>query len=144
MTNEKLNKKLLNDAINAKKKFYWKREGVCDPRACGSACCRIIACRMHDNDNTYYEKVVTWIVKPTQLFNSKNSTYYIAPFNCPEITIDGRCKLHGKKTQPITCEKFPMVHTDVVYKYVKKYCGYKFVKTAIEDTSKIFDHEEIA
>ena len=53
---------------------------------------------------------------------------FVTPRLCPHMSFDGKCDLHGKKTQPNVCSYFPMAPTDKVYQAVKHICGYKFKK----------------
>ena len=128
MTNDKLNEQLISDA-DAKKKYYYKRVGECDPSKCGGACCRYTIAGMHYEG--YHKLVFEWSKNPIDIFGKGKDKFVVFSFHCPKITIDGRCSLHGKKEQPVICDWFPMVPSDAVYKYVKKVCGYRFEKTEI-------------
>lgn len=133
MTNEEINNISITEARGKKKKFYYKRTGICEPSKCSSACCRFVLAGMHYEG--YHKIVFEWSKNPIGTFNPRNrkEVQLVFSFHCPQITIDGKCKLHNKKDQPYICDAFPMVPSDTVYKYVNKYCGYKFVKTKIEE-----------
>ena len=130
MSNKEINKQLVEIARAKKKKHYYKRIGRCDPGKCGGACCRYVIALMHEDG--YFSKVTGWLKNPIQTVKYGKGTFVVTPFHCPNITIGGRCKLHGKKTQPLKCDCFPMKHDDAMYKYVQQVCSYRFEKTLIE------------
>jgi len=130
MTNKEINEININNAKDSKKKCYYKRIGKCDPGKCGGACCRYTIANMFEDN--YFDKIASWFKTPIQTVKYGKKTFIVSAFHCPNITIDGRCKLHGTKKQSKVCDMFPMVHTDVVYKYVKEFCGYRFERTLIE------------
>jgi len=132
MTNEKLNKRNRDDAIGCDETSYYKRVGSCDPGKCGSACCRFIVSPFEDWQATKYHKTVTWWIKnPIKTFKHYGKTMMVSSFHCPNITTNGKCKLHNKKEQSATCDMFPMTPDDSVHYYLKEFCGYKFIKTRI-------------
>ena len=130
MTNQELNKSHIKTARNNGKKYYYKRSGECKPEICGGACCRYILSPVFDDN--YFMKVYGWLRNPIGIFRIGKKAYTVDNFNCPDFTINARCKNHGTEKQSYICKHFPMVHDDSVYQYVKKFCGYKFEKTLIE------------
>ena len=120
-----LNKIKKDRAIKENKRFWFKRIGKCDPSICGGACCRYSVAN-HNTDAEYHNLITVPI--PVKIIKTKTKVLEVIAINCPNITIDGKCCLHGKKKQPYTCDVFPMHPEDGTYILVKKYCSYKFIK----------------
>ena len=135
MTNSEVNKILLHEAKAKEKKHFYKRCGRCDPRKCGGACCRYTIAPMFDRDS-YFAKITDWLKNPIDTVKYGKETFIVSPFHCPNITVGGRCKLHGTKKQSSICDMFPCQHDDPFYLYVKKVCSYRFEKTPIEMAEK--------
>ena len=125
MTNDELNKIHKDGAKEEGKKYYWHRIGNCTHEKCGGACCRIAAMPALSDDK-YFMKGHYYMVNPIKIIKQKKVFTAIIPFHCPEITIDGKCKIHGTNRQSYICQHFPMTPEDSVYCYVKDVCGYKF------------------
>ena len=133
MINSTLNRMRKIDAIKNKRKFYWKRIGKCNPSKCGGACCRYSVLSYRDHG---YHDIINRGSGIYKIIKHKKETLSIIHAQCPNMRMDGRCKLHGKKSQPSVCEKFPMSRDDGVFIAVKKYCGFKFVKEVLYDKIK--------
>ena len=105
-----------------------KRIGKCNPEKCQSACCRINVNILHPtySSNRYYLDDITSTRKIQKI--NQHWQLKITPRICRNLTTDGRCTLHDKRTQPRVCRLFPMSPRDGVYMAVKKYCGFKFIK----------------
>ncbi len=131
MNNVDLNRILRNRAKETKRKFWWKRTGRCTPGKCGAACCRYTV--SNQVEQSEYNRLLSYNLG-TMVFGTKKigkKQLVINNVVCPNMTMDCKCKLHGKKQQPYTCDIFPMHRDDGMYEVVKNYCGYKFVKVML-------------
>lgn len=81
--------------------------------------------------DSYFDKVTGWFRQAIQTVKYGKTKYVVSAFHCPDITIGGRCKLHGLKKQSPVCDAFPSTPSDAVYKYVKNVCTYKFVRSPV-------------
>ena len=131
MTNEEVNEYNLKRLAENGDKYYYKRYGECRYKECSSACCRFVLAEMYLDDK-YHKTVFNYSKNPIAVFKPINKNeQLVCSFHCPEITIDGRCKLHNTKKQSSICDMFPVSYSDSVYQYVKRYCTYKFRKVLI-------------
>lgn len=131
MKNKDINKILRDNAVAANKSFYYQRYGKCNPQKCGSACCRFAVAT---EGSEYHQLAFAGVRSPVARIKQRKDVIIIFAFHCPNITTDGKCKLHNKKTQPEVCDKFPMTTTDAMYRYVKRYCRYYFKRVTRKKT----------
>jgi hypothetical protein len=106
-----------------KKRYYFVRIGKCNPLKCQSACCRFLV------NFSNYGLINSSTI---DIFQATSGFHHVISNHCPRITIDGKCSLYNKKNEPRVCKYFPMKYDDSVYEYVKKVCGYKFIKKRIK------------
>lgn len=91
----------------------YNRSGKCN--GCGE-CCKFIAtgCGSKEHDkylrNFKFRKVLN---------------YMILDIQCKHLTKDNKCSIFDSRKLPIPCRQFPM-SSDMVYKMVRKKCGFKF------------------
>lgn len=141
MKNKELNAMSKQNFVNGNMSFYYQRYGKCNPQKCGSACCRFAVAT---EGREYHRFAFAGIRQPVARVKHRKEAIMIFAFHCPNITIDGRCKYHGRKTQAEICDKFPMTPTDMMYQYVKKYCGYHFKKIVRTKKKTPHDLTEVA
>ena len=135
MKNKIRNDIIKKRAIKDKKNFWWKRIGRCTFEKCGGACCRYKV--ITEPSNKEYHHLID--IENKDIFEIKKvgtRDLIIKNIVCPNMMMNCKCKLHGKKRQPYTCDVFPMHHHDGTYLAVKKYCGYKFIKEKVNDEKR--------
>lgn len=130
MKNKIRNEIIRKRSIKDKKKFWWKRVGRCNPLKCGGACCRYYV-NTGPSKKEYHDIMGVDHKNTFEIRRMGNKELIIKNAVCPNMTMDCKCKLHGNKNQPYTCDVFPMHPTDGTYLAVKKFCGYKFVKVKL-------------
>lgn len=137
MKNSKINKIKKERAEKDNHKFWFKRIGKCSPKICGGACCRFKT-TWNYNDGEYHDSIREFRKDDVYLTKKIGKReLVIQHIICPHMTMDCKCKLHGKKKQPYTCDVFPMHPRDGTYKAVKKFCGYSFIKIQNKKYKKI-------
>lgn len=111
-----------------KEKPKYKRTGRCN--GCG------VCCLFKDNvrrlnkksDELKFKLKTGYMI----LHETKKLAFVGRAHACPQLMFNRngkyRCKLHGKRIQPMTCRDFPFDPTHDYYTMVKKFCGYRFEK----------------
>lgn len=143
MDNHKINKIMSDRARSDGKRTFWERYGACDPAVCGGSCCRYTITNMFYSNDNYFHKVTQFLGSPIATFKFSGIAHIVTPFHCPNMQIDGRCDLHGGKSQSFLCDVFPAMPSDAVFHYVKKVCGFSFKKAKVyksEDKCSIPDN----
>ena len=103
------------------KEKKWKRVGKCQPKKCGSICCRLCMGLMAGEryDKKYYKNF------GFKTFKLGKKNILIAERVCAKLELDGKCAVH--KSKPLTCRVFPETPTLEFYKVCKKLgCTYRF------------------
>ncbi len=115
-----------------KEKFKWKRIGKC--KQCG------ICCMITKHTRSYNKKYAKdnkrhiefdKIIGLNKIYENKKTIVYADIDACPHLEIKGTkfiCGIHGKK--PKVCRTYPSIPHDY-YRYLKKFCGYRFKKVRI-------------
>lgn len=128
MKNCDVNRIIKKFSVDNNREFWFKRVGRCNPGKCGGACCRFVVVR-NNECNSYQDLMLSASDKPlVKVVKDDNNEWYVYDSKCPYMTMDCRCRLHGKKRQPSVCDKFPMTPNDGVFVVLRKFCGYSFKK----------------
>lgn len=91
----------------------WVREGECQPRQCGSACCRFLLLEV----NPVYRQssdLASWLgLHGVELVERYGRTLARIPLPCSALATDGACTLHGTPAKPAICRAYPQQPADL-------------------------------
>ncbi len=106
--------------MQKKSEKKYKRIGKCQPKKCGSICCRLcMGTGSIRTDSKYYKN---FDFKPFKI--GKEKIWFFERV-CSKLSLNGKCLM--QKTKPITCKKFPVSPEQDFYKVCKKLgCTYRF------------------
>lgn len=103
-------------------RYLVSRTGVCEPKRCKSACCKVISINVggarHDGES--HENY--W----TGFADEMIGCHAIIKKRCRGLRSDGSCSVWKKKSFPGPCKEFPHPN-DGVYLSVEPVCSFKFV-----------------
>ena len=85
----------------------WTRQGTCQPRQCGSACCKSVILEVNPAYRADAD-VANWIsLHGITMFERDGRTLARIPTPCTALDEAGRCGIYGQPERPDMCAAFP-------------------------------------